>query len=65
MSRFFGIGLILLGTLFVSPGGVALAAPYAFTPLGELGGGSFFSVAGAVSADGSVVVGKGVTAAGE
>jgi len=37
----------------------AFAAPYTFTPLGDLPGGIFSSEANAISADGSVVVGRG------
>src|SRR3989338_1056297 len=35
-----------------------------FTPLGDLSGGGFYSYASGVSADGSVVVGGGVSASG-
>ena len=35
-----------------------------FTPLGDLPGGSFESIANGISADGSVIVGQGISAAG-
>lgn len=38
------------------------ASAASFTPLGDLSGGSFYSVARGVSADGSVVVGYGKAA---
>ena len=52
--------LFLIATL----NSIACAAPYTFTPLGDLPGGVFFSRAYAVSADGSVVVGRGTPASG-
>lgn len=39
----------------------ALADPASFTPLGDLPGGTFYSGAGAISADGSTIVGTSVS----
>jgi hypothetical protein len=44
--------------------GAAPAGAASFTGLGDLPGGSFYSVAYGVSADGSVVVGQGNSASG-
>jgi probable HAF family extracellular repeat protein len=52
--------LLFLLAAAVSPR--ATAQSYSFTPLGDLPGGTFYSVAGGISADGSTVVGYSDTA---
>ncbi|MEM7409350.1 MAG: PEP-CTERM sorting domain-containing protein [Myxococcota bacterium] len=54
----------LLPLVFVWAAAAAAAQPASFTPLGDFPGGIVNSEARAVSADGSVVVGRGTTAVG-
>ncbi len=54
----------LLGTYLVLYGSVTVHAAPLFTGLGDLTGGSFWSEAFGVSADGAVVVGQGKSASG-
>ena len=56
---------LLVGFFGISVGSLALAGPGAsFQGLGDLPGGSFYSTAYGVSADGSVVVGLSGSASG-
>jgi probable HAF family extracellular repeat protein len=55
---------LLATLLFTSADARALDAA-SLTPLGDLPGGSFFSVANGISADGSVVVGQSTSASGD
>ncbi|MFO0948219.1 MAG: hypothetical protein U1D30_20235 [Planctomycetota bacterium] len=52
LRRALAAGLVLASCV-----GASVHAGYSFTPLGDLAGGSFSSVAQGVSADGSVVAG--------
>jgi probable HAF family extracellular repeat protein len=57
-------GLVSLGWMLHSTSTTHAEAVATFTGLGDLPGGSFISLANGVSADGSVVVGRGASASG-
>jgi probable HAF family extracellular repeat protein len=62
VTRFFGL-LLLACSMIAAPQSL-LASPWSFQGLGDLPGGTFGSQANGVSADGSVVVGRGSSASG-
>jgi probable HAF family extracellular repeat protein len=64
LSNSLKISFALFAFVFVSFADVSLATMASFRGLGDLPGGSFYSYAHDVSADGSVVVGYGISASG-
>ncbi|KKK87665.1 hypothetical protein LCGC14_2750980, partial [marine sediment metagenome] len=61
----FSLSAMLVAFGFLALAGISRSDAVSFTPLGDLAGGSFGSTAVDVSADGSVVVGLGISASGE